>query len=180
MTNSTLINVTEGLIAVIFLFSLLYGPWQKLVTEYTRQRLFEIRDAIFDMAADGKFEFDSPEYLTIRDRLNGMIRYCHHLTWPRMLIISKGLRGSQEEPNMAFELIEDPDLREDIKKKELEALMIITTSVLLRSPVLVTLSPILVPAFILVVAFSPQARGKAKEKALRYSFEITQEARLVA
>ena len=43
-----LIAGTVYLVAVI---ALLYGPWQRLMIDMARQRLFELRDEVFDLAA---------------------------------------------------------------------------------------------------------------------------------
>lgn len=63
----------------------IYGPWQTYCEDSARQDLFDARNAIFDLAADGNLSFGSPEYKTIRSALNCFIRYAHHLTWPRLI-----------------------------------------------------------------------------------------------
>lgn len=69
-------------LAIVF-----YGPWQSLMAEIGRQTIFRSRDRLFDMAADGKWCFDDPVYRDARDLLNGLARYCHKVTVPRMIMI---------------------------------------------------------------------------------------------
>lgn len=70
-----------ALIAVVF-----YGPWQATCTDWARNFVFESRDKIFDLAASGELDFDSEEYKEIRDSLQSLIRYCHDLTVPKIVL----------------------------------------------------------------------------------------------
>src|SRR6516162_8405362 len=73
---------------VLLLFAcLFYGPWQAVCTDLARQLVFERRDRLFDLAASNRLAFDSEEYRKIRLTLEGMIRFAHSLTWPRLLMI---------------------------------------------------------------------------------------------
>jgi len=77
------------LLVAIFLFiSIFYGPWQGLCVDWARQSMFEARDQIFDAAAAGLICFDSKEYRTLRCSIERMIRFCHEISWPRLLLFS--------------------------------------------------------------------------------------------
>lgn len=48
-----------------------------------RQRIFEVRDELFDYAAEGKISFDDPAYGALRGLLNSYIRFAHRLSLTR-------------------------------------------------------------------------------------------------
>lgn len=45
-----------------------------------RQSVFRLRDELFDYAADGNVSFDHPAYRTLRDTMNGYIRFSHRIS----------------------------------------------------------------------------------------------------
>jgi hypothetical protein len=51
-----------------------------------RQKMFSVRDELFDYAADGNISFDDPAYILLRRQMNGMIRFGHRLTLFRGLV----------------------------------------------------------------------------------------------
>jgi len=67
-------------------------PYRQLCVDRARYSLFKIRDSLFDKAVAGVFEFESPAYCMLRTRLNGAIRNIEDLTFPRLLLISAGVR----------------------------------------------------------------------------------------
>lgn len=56
--------------------------------DQTRQRLFALRDDLFDSAARGEVSFESEAYQLTRQTLNGVIRFCEDLTFFRFLVFS--------------------------------------------------------------------------------------------
>jgi hypothetical protein len=56
-----------------------------------RQKMFQVRDELFDYAADGNIAFDDPAYILLRVQMNAMIRYGHQITLFRALVTS-GIR----------------------------------------------------------------------------------------
>ena len=53
-----------------------------------RQKMFLVRDELFDYAADGNIAFDDPAYILLRRQMNAMIRYGHQITLFRALVTS--------------------------------------------------------------------------------------------
>src|SRR5262245_42077518 len=88
MATTTLMQALIGLASLTALVVVLYGPWQEVCTDIARQIIFEKRDAIFDLAHNGKLSFDSPEYGTIRSALQSSIRFAHELSLPRFLVMA--------------------------------------------------------------------------------------------
>jgi hypothetical protein len=74
------------LVAVFIFICIFYGPWQGLCIDWARQSMFEARDQIFDAAAAGLIAFDSNEYKTLRCSIERMIRFCHEISWPRLVL----------------------------------------------------------------------------------------------
>jgi len=55
-----------------------------------RQRLFALRDELFDFAAGGGLGFSDPGYTRSRMLLNSMIRFTHKLTFSRLVLSTIG------------------------------------------------------------------------------------------
>ncbi len=80
MTTFLLLILILMYIAVVLLlvfWGYFYIPYQAYRLDLFRQRLFEIRDELFDQAADGVIDFNSPLYRKTRDIINGYIRFGH-------------------------------------------------------------------------------------------------------
>lgn len=113
-----------GILTFIALGLVIYGPWQRVCTDVARQRLFAKRDAIFDLALQGKLDFRSSEYRAIRKTLNDMIRYAHVLTWPRLawsyFLTEPTGKHAAEAIDTNIAKIQDPQVRahvEDLFRK---------------------------------------------------------------
>lgn len=63
--------------------------------DLTRQRLFIIRDTLFDDALAGALPMDGDAYRLMRDTLNGMIRYTHDISLSGALIMKMTGRFTQ-------------------------------------------------------------------------------------
>lgn len=98
-------------LAVLSLFLLaFYGPWQSIMVDMSRQYVLEQRDAVFDLAARGKLDFNSEDYRIIRDAFNKLIRFAHEFNWIRLLMYWDGGR-SVPEVSHAVDRIEDQETR---------------------------------------------------------------------
>lgn len=81
-----------GLVAILLLILFWAGPWQRMCLDLARQRLFANRDRLFDMALEGKFEFDSEGYREARLQIERMIRYAHVMHLTEFLFVSLALK----------------------------------------------------------------------------------------
>lgn len=104
---------------LVCVFVLFYGPWQSLCVEGARQVIFEQREKLFDLAADGRLAFDSVEYRELRDYLNKSIRFSHHMTMWQFLANRAALTGirpkNDEGPiNRILRSIEDVEVRKKV------------------------------------------------------------------
>src|SRR5438034_929815 len=56
-----------------------------LVDEF-RQKMFAVRDELFDYAASGEIAFEHPAYRLLRQSMNGFIQFGHRLTLFRLCL----------------------------------------------------------------------------------------------
>jgi hypothetical protein len=74
-----LLNNLFWLIAILVLWVAYYWLYRDYALDLFRQRMFALRDDLFDFAADGKIAFDHPAYTTLRTTMNGYVRFGHRL-----------------------------------------------------------------------------------------------------
>jgi hypothetical protein len=120
-----------------------YGPWQALCVDWARARMFEARNAIFDIGADNRLSFDSAEYQEIRSRIEGNIRFIHRMSWPTLVLIYFGIRRLPiVRPASMRDLIDgfsDLDVRAEVKKQTDAVEWVILRVMVFRSIILITL-----------------------------------------
>lgn len=58
--------------------------WRTSCQERFRQKLFEVRDELFQFAHDRNIEFDEPAYVLLRRRINAMIRFSKRIGLTRL------------------------------------------------------------------------------------------------
>ena len=66
-----------SLISIGFLLLLVFWALRDYQIDATRQRLFKLRDELFDKARAGEIDFNSPAYGAMRCALNRSIRFTH-------------------------------------------------------------------------------------------------------
>jgi hypothetical protein len=86
ITALQLAEVLQFCIVVVFGLVLLFKILPEVRLDSFRQKMFGIRDELFDYAADGNISFDHPAYVSLRRQMNGFIRYAHHMTAFRILM----------------------------------------------------------------------------------------------
>lgn len=86
ITASQLLDLLHGIVAIV-MTTIVYLQWRRFEVEAYRQRLFLIRDRLFDYAAEGLYGFADAEYVGLREEINANIRWAHRLTTPRFLTV---------------------------------------------------------------------------------------------
>ena len=81
-----LFYIITGVIGATGIWWLYFVEYKNYRVDDTRQRLFAIRDLLFQQAEEGKVSFNSRAYQITRTTLNGMIRFTHDLSFLRLLI----------------------------------------------------------------------------------------------
>lgn len=99
--TSSLVLALCGVVTALLALWFFYFPWQTLVIDQTRQRLFEARDKWFDYSLNLPEEADRAAAAGIRSELNGLIRLTHHISVPVLLyaavlraVLGKEVMGS--------------------------------------------------------------------------------------
>lgn len=94
--------ITWAVIAIAII--IIYGPIQALLESVARQRLFNLRDQLFNQALDGTTSFEDPQYQQARDRINCFIRFTHSLKWYTFMLANRiTLDGDGEQKEEATE-----------------------------------------------------------------------------
>src|SRR5947209_617518 len=86
MDSNNLIITIRSALALFALWFIWYYGFRNYFLDKMRQRLFEIRDRLFDYSADGNIDFNHAAYGNLRLSLNGMLRFAHQLYFSRALL----------------------------------------------------------------------------------------------
>lgn len=172
-------DVAFSWLLLLALALFIYGPWQTFWEDWGRQRLFEIRDNLFDLAADGLIKFDDEEYKTIRNSYNSAIRFMHELTWPRLLYLAAVHRINGASPRIsdieaAISNMPESYIKENLKSGMEAAGRIMFIVIVGRSPILLSMAAIvyiIATALDAVLNFGLKA---LEEAAFLCSFQIVQ------
>lgn len=116
---SQTINIINVLLVGILFVSLwIFYFWfyRDYCIDRTRQKLFAIRDELFDFAADGNISFDDPAYGFLRRSLNGVIRFTYKIDLINviMLYVVKPTK-KVPPPEDLFKHIESEETRKRLK-----------------------------------------------------------------
>ncbi len=144
MTAEQLVRFSESVTCLIFIVGVIVSLWSDFRVDQFRQRMFAIRDELFDYAASGAIDFNDPAYRLLRQSMNGFIRYGHQLTLFRLLLTIGGWRMSHEEPELrwaerfarAVRDIRDASVRKSIEQFHLRATDLVLRHLILGSPIL--------------------------------------------
>lgn len=146
MTDVQNLNALSILAALIFFVWFFYGPWKDLVIDIGRQNLFEIRDSLFMMAANGDIGFDDPAYIAVRNRINGMIRFCESFSF-LLLFFDRGVVHASKVPT-AISLvrsISDKKVASRVESKYKMALFVFILTMFFRSAWMIGASAFVLP-----------------------------------
>lgn len=70
----------------IFLFAILmFWLYREFILDRFRQKMFALRDELFDSASKGDISFSDPAYRIMRQTTNGIIRFGHRMNLPFVL-----------------------------------------------------------------------------------------------
>ena len=146
----------DTILALLALFALLllfYGPWQDFCTDCARQYIFKRRDDVFDLALQGKLDFNSDEYKIIRASFNRIIRFAHELTLFNFILFYADFSTNAGEKaaipvshkiNSAIERIKDEPTRAYVKIIWKEAALALAVMLCAKSMAIIFLTPLLI------------------------------------
>ncbi|TSD56595.1 hypothetical protein FFI97_020505 [Variovorax sp. KBS0712] len=76
----------QSLISLALFFVLVFVLFDRHRVDVLRQKLFDIRDRLFDEGMAGNVRFDSHAYMYTRTVINGMIRFSHRISLTRFVM----------------------------------------------------------------------------------------------
>ena len=109
-----------------------------------RDRLFAVRQKLFDYADSGEVEFSDPAYTKLRHLLNSLIRFAHHLTFTRFALGVVWV--SRSDPALSDRPLEEwrravsrlpSESRERLEEIHAEALVLVVRHLITGSPIMV-------------------------------------------
>jgi cbb3-type cytochrome oxidase subunit 3 len=157
MNDTYLLIVMPLYLAIVVV--LIYGPWQRLMVDMARQRLFELRDEIFDLAADGQVSFDDAGYREVRSTFNTMIRFCHVATWP--VVVTGSRLADDREPSLHDLTASLPD---PVREKVVDNIKAASNTLVLllwsRSPLLLAITALVAPLLAVATLVALLLNGK--------------------
>jgi hypothetical protein len=147
----------QSCVCVVFLTVVLLTLWSSARLDDFRQKMFALRDELFDCAADGNIDFDDPAYRLLRQSMNGTIRYAHQLTFFRVcvtmieihLTIHKPKSNWVEDWQLALGKIESVEVRARLESFHSRSTQLIVNRLVLGSPFLFALVMCAIPMFVL-------------------------------
>lgn len=152
MSIETAFYTIEFWIGMAVLVAFLYGPWQTFVEAVVRQKMFKIRDELFDYAADGNISFDNENYIRVRSSINGFIRFAHTMTWVNLAIGKRVLPRNEDDKGLSKMLVTDESLSKEVRDRLNQSILSCLISMILltflRSPFLMLLLSVMFPVLL--------------------------------
>jgi len=87
-SHNELSTILASLVSILGLWCLLFWLYRDYCVDRFRQKMFALRDDLFDAAAGGLFPFDHPAYGLLRSTMNGFIRFGHRLTLLQVVLFT--------------------------------------------------------------------------------------------
>ncbi len=115
MEPTTAINTS--LIIVMF-FSLIWVwifSYRSYFIDDFRDRVFHLRDELFDLAAQGNIAFDHPAYYRVRQLMNGSIRFAESISIWYFIYTNNFMKNDKESSKFLNELKADIETIENIE-----------------------------------------------------------------
>ena len=135
------------------LWIFLCGPYREYRDDLLRQRLFVLRDRLFDAARRGRLEFSHPAYCKLRTLLNGYLLSAEHLSLTYFFLLHRTAANDPEllEFEQRFRVRFDEalatlpgDVRKELVQIRSRATLLLVEHVIMTSPIFwVTVVPVL-------------------------------------
>ncbi len=142
MTLEETARVLHLSIGLLLLCFLLFWFWRGYRIDAFRQRLFSLRDELFDYAVNGSVSFDEPAYMMLRNRINGMIRFANRVTFLRLVLTMVAVRVfpkhfvSTNQWDQALDSVSSADVRSQLSEFHRRMLVLVGIYLVTGSPIL--------------------------------------------
>lgn len=151
----TLVFQSVACIALIAFVLLKF--WSEARLDAFRQRIFAIRDQLWDYAADGNVGFDDPAYRLLRQSMNGLIRYGHQLTFFRVCITALEFHTATQPPRSnwsenwqsSLKRLSNEAVRTRLEEFHAQAMQVVANRLIMGSPTLLLLVVLSIPLLML-------------------------------
>jgi hypothetical protein len=96
MTNSIAEQATTifSLVSIALVWVFFFWVWRDYCVEDFRQKVFALRDELFDKAASGKIPYNHKGYGRLRLTMNGAIRFAEDISFGQVILMSYFNRNS--------------------------------------------------------------------------------------
>jgi len=164
----TTIENALSFLAIIGIYLVIYQGLSSLFLESGRQKIFIIRDHIFDYATEHRDRIDASQHEEIRSFLNRTILAMQYTTILRVIIASifysKSNSSNYEDVTTPlYKQIQDKEAQAFIKAQIKKVLPIIITTMLFRAPITFIVLVLVAIVFIVIDFISPiKKRTKAR------------------
>jgi len=144
MTPQTVMFFVAG-----FLFiAIFYGLWQTLCVDWARQEMFEARNALFKLAEEGKWSFETEAYRNVRLHIELMIRFAHCISWPRLVLYRflAPLAPRKDLPDFKKLIgsIDNEDVRREVEEQLTKVVIAVVKLALWRSAILILFTAVVI------------------------------------
>ena len=142
MSFSASASVVHFLLGVLILFLIWHFGVRPYLLERFRSDLFDLRDELFDYAADGNIDFEDSRYGTLRMWLNALIRMAHRVTFLDTIVTTQVTNIDPESSPVAekrldrLEMMFEGEEGEDLRYFAIRSLKISIKYFVLRSPLM--------------------------------------------
>ncbi|HFD32860.1 MAG TPA: hypothetical protein ENJ28_09175 [Gammaproteobacteria bacterium] len=160
---STNASLFVSLISLLFIIILVFWLYRDYRVDKFRQKMFELRDDLFDDALRNNLPFNSTAYGMMRSTINGFIRFAHRINLPQtILFVLISNKNSDSLGGLFFERLEENKKElNDEQRKLIDSYCMkmnyyLVEHLILSSPLL--LFTILVPLLFIFVAKSHARR----------------------
>ncbi len=145
------VNAIFSIVSLTILWTLVW-LYKSYTVDAFRQKVFALRDEMFDAAADGKIPFNHKGYGRLRSTMNGAIRYAEeysilHMTIWYLFQRNNNLPMKRYQDAFLDEIRDLPEEEQSILKgyrKRFQSLLI--RQIITNSPILIV--PLLIPIMV--------------------------------
>lgn len=153
-----------------------YG-WKRFALDQFRQRLFSIRDTMFDLAANNfaGLTLESRAYVSFRQALNNRIRFAHRLSFHHIWLAvvfgrNEDFNSMKPQSTLDIEALTDPKLKERFEEFQGRAALALLEYMVLTSPAFIAL---ILVSFICVLI--PRVLNHSLKAALKLALKVVKQ-----
>lgn len=144
MTLDKLSIIAQSTIATVVLLWMLLSCLPALRLDVFRQKMFVIRDELFDHAVAGNIGFNHPAYRLLRKSMNGFLRYGHRLSLFQLIITSCRWHFADDKPvslwhtqwQEALSSIEDEEVKKRLTRFHTDSMNLVIGRIVTGSPLI--------------------------------------------